>query len=180
MKKPSRFMPAYIPEQMSFTVNAGIYLFLVFIISVFAVWVWKSPGFFLLFASVVTIGTLVINYKDKLRLRDLAKDRLDENICNFARSFDRNEVDPWVIRAVYEEFQPYMKLPDGVCPLRATDKISEDLNVDFDDVDMDMLPVVAQRTGRTLDDFEDNPYWGRVVTVGDLVYFFNCQPISKD
>ena len=68
-----------------------------------------------------------------------------------------------------------MKFPEGTCPLRTSDKLEKDLKIDPDDIE-DLIPVVAQRTGRCLENTERNPFFGKIETVGDLVLFINNQP----
>lgn len=106
---------------------------------------------------------------------DMAEERAHEGICTFARSFDRNQVDTWVIRAVHDELQQQVKFPEGACPLRASDTLEKDLKIDPDDIE-DLLPVVTQRTGRSLEHTERNPFFGKIETVGDFVLFINNQP----
>jgi len=112
----------------------------------------------------------------KRRLEVLARDREGESICEFARSFDHHAVDPWIIRAVYEELQNYLKSDQAVFPIRSTDRLVEDLSVDLEDLNLDVAPTIAQRVGRSVIDTKANPLFGKVHTVGDLVIFFNHQP----
>ena len=105
----------------------------------------------------------------------MADERANEEICTFARSFERNQVDTWILRAVHEELQHHMKFPEGICPLRASDRLEKDLKIDPDDIE-DLIPVVAQRTGRSLEHTERNPFFGKIETVSDFVLFINNQP----
>jgi hypothetical protein len=119
--------------------------------------------------TVVEIG------RNRRRLKHLAKLRAGESICEFARSFERNNVDTWVIRAVYEQLQDYLG-KNPVVPIRAADRLKEDLPIDAEDLEMDLAEEIAQRTGRSLKDTTANPYYGKIRTVEDLVLFFNSQP----
>lgn len=112
---------------------------------------------------------------DRNRLRRLAAIRTGEGICTFARSFERRRVDPWVIRAVHEELMPHYSSGDVTAPIRASDRIAEDVRIDPEDLD-EMADVIARRAGYSLDGAERNPVYGRVETVGDLVQFFVYQP----
>ena len=114
---------------------------------------------------------------NRRQLQRLAQGRENEDIGSFARSFDRRRepFDPHVVRAVWDAFQPYVRFRGRTVPLRATDRIDEDLHVDWDDIDMGILDEVAARAGRSLDDVEANPCYGRVRTVGDLVRFVCAQ-----
>lgn len=123
---------------------------------------------------VGTSGTLV----GRQRLRRLAAARPGEDIGTFARAFDRRgePFDPHVVRAVWDALQPYMIYGRGRVPVRLTDRIDEDLDIDWDDIDMGLLQEVAGRAGRSLEGLEANPWYGRVRTVGDLVRLLSTQP----
>ena len=108
--------------------------------------------------------------------RRLAASRPDQSICSFARDFDRRSVDPWVIRAVWEQLQDYLVTKRGPFPVRAVDRFGKDYGMDADDIN-DVWDVVARRTGRSQDTTDRNPYYDRVHTVGDLVHFANHQPL---
>jgi hypothetical protein len=62
-------------------------------------------------------------------------------------------------------------------PVRASDRLQKVLIDDPDDLDMAIAYEIAERTGRSLDAHEANPYFNKVVTVSDLVLFFNAQPV---
>ena len=109
------------------------------------------------------------------RLARLRKEREGEGICTFARAFDRRTTDPWTIRAVHDELQPYFETRDGPVPLRPSDRLYEDLAIDGDDELDDVAQTIARRTGRPLEGVERNPVLS-VETVGDLVRFFAHQP----
>lgn len=98
-------------------------------------------------------------------------ERAGESIGTFARSFDLKIVDSWVIRAVYEELQFYV--PD--VPLRKTDSIF-DLRLDSEELEMEVIPNIGKRTGRSLENYQSNPHFGEIKTVEGLVLFFNAQP----
>jgi hypothetical protein len=109
------------------------------------------------------------------QMRQFAATRAGEGICEFAREFNAREIDTWIIRAVYEEVQDCIA---SEFPLRAGDRLGEDLRIDPDDLDMVIALRVAERTGRSLEQPERNPYYQRLITVGDLVNFFNNQPCN--
>lgn len=109
-------------------------------------------------------------------LRCLAAEREGESICDFARDFDTRQVDTWIVRAVYEQLQYHLTDVSPAFPVRASDRLKEDLLLDDDDLDMDIAQEVEQRAGRSLDDTSANPYFGKVKTVRDLVMFFQFQP----
>lgn len=114
--------------------------------------------------------------RNEVRLRRLAKAREGESICEFAREFDARSVDTWIVRAVYEQIQGQLQHVHPVFPVRSTDRLKEDLHLDDDDLDMDIAMQIEQRTGRSLGQTNANPHFGKVKTVGDLVFFFQAQP----
>lgn len=114
--------------------------------------------------------------RERRQLRALASAREGHTICEFARDFNAREVDTWVVRAVYEQLQGHLADAHSSFPLRADDRLKEDLRLDDEDLDMDIVQEIACRTGRSLDASASNPYFGRVRTVRDLVLFFQNQP----
>ena len=80
------------------------------------------------------------------------------------------------MRAVYEELQACLAHHRGRFPLRVTDRLGVDLQIDGDELDLSLVQDIAQRTGRDLSSTHSNPFFGKVTTVGDLVNFFNAQP----
>lgn len=114
------------------------------------------------------------------QLRCLAADRAGQSICEFAREFDAREVDSWIIRAVYEQLQLQLTHTHPAFPIKASDRLKEDLLLDDDDLDMDVAVEVEQRTGRSLDGSNANPHFGKVKTVRDLVMFFQAQPECRE
>lgn len=111
--------------------------------------------------------------RERRHLATLAVQRDGESICQFARSFARREVDTWVVRAVYESLHGYL---GGRLPIRADDRLRQDLRLDDDDLDLDLLEQMALLSGRSLVRTVDNPWFGRVTTVRDLVSFLEHQP----
>ncbi len=166
MRKLSRRMPQAPPKRV-----LPMWSILLAVLVVVLICLAFSMTAFVVVTGFILLVALVSAY-DRLRLRRLSKQRGGESICTFARSFDRRAVDPWVIRAMYEEFHAYF---DGVLPIRAADRIEEDLRMDWEDVD-DLLRDVASRAGRSLEHLESNPFYGRVRNVGDLVLFLMYQP----
>lgn len=111
--------------------------------------------------------------RERRHLASLAAQRDGESICQFARSFARREVDTWVVRAVYESLHSYL---GGRLPIRAADRLKQDLRLDEDDLDLDLLQQIARLSGRSLERTTDNPWFDRVTTVRDLVSFLEHQP----
>jgi hypothetical protein len=114
--------------------------------------------------------------REERKLHALASQREGQTICEFAGDFDARVVDTWIIRAVFEQIQGQLKHVHPSFPVRADDRLKEDLLLDDDDLDMDLVPQVETRTGRPVENTDNNPYFGKVETVRDLVLFFQHQP----
>lgn len=128
--------------------------------------------------AVLGLATTMSAKNHKRRLEALAETRSGESICEFARAFERRSVDTWVVRAVYEQVQELLRPSYADFPVRADDRLKDDLGIEMDDVEMDLAPVVAERTGRSLDHTESNPFFDKLSTVADLVRFFSSQPLA--
>ena len=87
-------------------------------------------------------------------------------------------VDTWGIRATYKQVQDVVSKKYRL-PIKASDNLFNDLGLDADDVDLDLSEEISQRTGKSLDKCETNAYYGKTVTVRDLVVFFNLQPVRN-
>lgn len=114
---------------------------------------------------------------DGSRFEELEK-RSGESICTFTRQQDYRNLDPVVIRAVYEEVRTTYgwQEKDGPFPLRATDRIVADLCLDGDDISFDMLPAISYRAQRSLEtDAVPDPLES-VYTAGELVAYLSAQP----
>lgn len=171
MRKPSRFMPKYVEKPTSISgwlITCAFFLMLGW-------FVYKVPVF--LAVVPVFIALEIKNSKDrKLHFSKLREERSNDSICTFSRRFDCKEIDTWVIRAVYEQLQNYISSDSEDFPIKTTDDVFIDLRIDDEDFEMDIVEEIAQRTGRTLDHAENNPYYGKANVVENLVYFFNEQP----
>jgi hypothetical protein len=106
----------------------------------------------------------------------LSQQRAGEDICTFVRSFDCRKTDTWILRAVYEEMSKYCQVKNRFIPIRPEDRWKEDLKIDAEDLGMDLLPDIADRSGRSLKNTNLNPYYSKVKTVQDLVNFLEHQP----
>jgi hypothetical protein len=115
--------------------------------------------------------------RERESLRRLAVEREGESICEFARDFDTRKVDTWIVRAVYEQLQCQLSHAYPAFPVRASDRLVEDLHIDVEDLDIDIGPQVEQRTSRSCKGSSENPYFCRVQTMRDLVMFFQEQPL---
>lgn len=171
-------MPVYKPEPASLLMQVVGYLIVFLFLVGLVVCFWDAPVIMIVAIAFVAVGSMITTWSTKKVLRKMAVSRKGEDIGTFARSFDCRTVDTWIIRAVYEELQPYLQCKEGVCPLRKTDRIFADLRVDDEEFSMDMIFVIAQRTNRSMENYEENPYFQKIDTVEDLVMFFNCQPLD--
>jgi hypothetical protein len=172
---PSRQMPQFVRKPLGvfgWVTLAALSLALVYLLL-------SKPaevlGAFLLVLLLYGWAQLELK-KERLKLQRLAEEREGQSICEFARDFDFRQVDTWVIRAVYENLQAQLEHVCPAFPIRAHDRLKEDLRLDPDDIDLDLLEEVEQRTKRSLTNVQANPYYGRVETVNDLVLFFQAQP----
>lgn len=179
MASPSRLMPAFVESPPIQSWRRGIgYGVLVAMAGgyVWLIWRWPLPT---LAASIgLAVVSLVQSRRLKNRLQTLAEARGGESICTFARTIPVRELDSWVVRAVFEQLQKHLTLVHDfkAFPLRPSDRLFEDLKIDPDDLDEELVEEIAQRTSRSLNDCRVNPYYGKVVTIEDLVRFFCAQP----
>lgn len=114
-------------------------------------------------------------WRDRRRMEGMARERQGESICGFARAFPRREVDPLLIRAVYESVQSHLGVP---VILRGQDRFVEELNLDDDDLD-EIAMGLARMCGYSMKHGASNPFWGNVKTLSDLVYFLHHQPRTR-
>ncbi|MDP1045307.1 hypothetical protein Q6332_30105, partial [Klebsiella pneumoniae] len=73
---------------------------------------------------------------------------------------------------MYEQLQEELLSYQKSFPVRGSDRLEEELGLDGDDLDMSVATAIARRSGRSLEGTQSNPYYGRVMTASDLVYFF--------
>ena len=130
------------------------------------------------FVVWLVLGTIIQNRRHRRRMRALALERSGESICHFVRGLPYRRLDTSVIRHVYEAVQSELVVPDFRVPIRATDHCTDTLDIDPEDFEY-LIADLADRCGRSLDSYEQNPYYGRVRTVGDLVQFLCAQPKAQ-
>ncbi len=178
MRIASRHMPRYISKP----IGAGGWLALFFLTGL-TLWCMITKPLLLAAAVILFIPYYAVVrprlFQEEQQLIALAALRADDSICEFARQFDCRKVDTWVIRAVYEQLQMQLRHVHPAFPVRAGDRLKEDLFLDDDDLEMDLAQEIEERTGRSLKDFSANPYRSKVVTVNDLVLFFQAQPKAE-
>ena len=170
MKKASRYMPKYKPKKASKPALAALSAIALGVVVYEPIFLAVIAGIILL----VMVWSKIEQPKVEKYFLDLCRDRDELSICEFAREFDPKIVDTWIIRAVYEQLQVALPTERKV-PIKASDKLFETLMLDEDDLDLDLTEEIAQRTGRTLESYEINPYYGKVTTARNLVLFFNHQ-----
>ncbi len=174
MRIPSRRMPKALRRET----HVGRVVAWVCLLGLFAGYLYAlSP-----YPVLVGLGTVILsviavrrNRADRAHLARLAATRQAGSICDFSRSFNVRETDAWVIRAVYEQLQDQLHWAHPDFPVRADDRLVEDLSLDPDDIDLDIVSDVSARTGRSIRNTKANPFYRRVKTVGDLVAFFCAQ-----
>ena len=139
--------------------------------------VWLHP--FWVSAAIIALVALgfVETRNHRRKMARLAAQRpLQGGICDFSRAFDLRRTDPWVVRAVYEELDSYLRGIGVTLQIGPDDNLLSDLGIDPEDLDMDIAPDIAQRAGRSLKSTEQNPYYAKVKTARTLVLFFDAQP----
>jgi hypothetical protein len=175
MRRASRYMPAFVPapdSTLTLTAACG------FLVALAAGYLWflrRWPIPVVLLTLVIAAAVVVKTRQRRRQLRRTAAARSGESLCTFARALPVRDMDPWVVRAVFEQLQ--LHLQDGCpdFPLRPSDRLVEDLRIDPEDLEPDLVGQIAQRTGRPLTNAKGNPYFGKVFTVEDLVRFFTAQ-----
>ena len=170
-------MPKYVPTN-TWPPFVGWLLLGVFVCGLLW-WIWEEP-IILLFLVVISIMIVIEQRNRRIKIAKLSQERKELSICEFARSFDYRSIDTWAIRAVYETIQDYVSTPEYLIPIKAEDDLIDVLEIDDEDLDMDLLVEILQRTGRSTEDTPSNPYYGEVKTVADLVYFVNAQPLVSN
>ncbi len=110
------------------------------------------------------------------KLGKLAASRSGKSICHFARSFDLHRFNTLLIRAVYESVREQVGRP--LVPLRADDRLIEDLELDDDDHE-EIIMESSRLAGRSLEGTGHNPRYGRIYTVRHVVEFLHHQPPNE-
>lgn len=170
-------MPKYVPTNTWPPFVAWPLLFALFVALLWGIW--EKP-IILLFIIVIGVIITIEQRNRRIKLFKLSQERKELSICEFARSFDYRAIDTWVIRAVYETIQDYVSTPEILISIKAEDDLNDVLEIDDEDLDMDLFVEMLQRTGRSMEDTSSNPYYGKVKTVADLVYFINAQPLVSN
>src|SRR5262249_31590175 len=150
MHNYSRNMP---PAPPSPPLTRGRLVFLLALGAGLLYLLYLAPVAFLLPCAGIAAIYVYGSIKTRRHFPRLALEREGESTCTFARSFDYRNTDTWILRAVYEELQRGLNTGRYVVPLRATDRLVEDLGFDWEYLDVSsIIPDIAFRTGRTLED----------------------------
>lgn len=178
MRLPSRLLPPRHSESLD---HAAV-LFLTILVVGFGYLLYSASTFarcmIAMACCAVWCHGAVVNKREKRRYEALARSRQGVSICEFARSFDTRQTDTWIMRATYQELQQWLQPYVTAFPVCASDRLSADFHLDADDVD-DLLQEIAARSGRSLEKTADNPWYGSVHTVKDLVAFINAQAATS-
>jgi len=160
-------------EEKPATVSQKVALFLVIVAALTVLYFY--PIFLLLFL-LYGILTIVYSYKHAKQLSRISNNRSSESICSFTRALNFRHIDTWIIRATWEELQFYVTHKTlSEFPIRPTDKLEGDFRIDPEELE-DIAERIVQRTRRSLEETDKNPYFGKIETVGDLILFVNNQP----
>ena len=175
---PSRYMPTY--EEISTQKSQWIaYSFLILSTGSIGYLIWYEPwlGFFIVLAifAVHILSLISPDSEYELNIEKLAKQRKNEDIGTFTRSLDYRNIDTWIIRSTYEEISHELGFRNKSLPIRISDDLEKDLELDDEDLFYIYNRIVA-RVGISNKETEKNPYYGKVETVKDLILFLNAQP----
>ena len=178
MRLPSRLLP----PRHSESPGHGAVLFLMVLALGFGYFLYSASTFarcmIAMACCAVWCHGAAVTRREKRRYEALARSRQGVSICEFARSFDLRQTDTWIIRATYQELQQWLQPYVAAFPVRASDGLFSDFHLEADELD-DLLQDIAARSGRSLEKTEDNPWYGSVHTVKDLVAFINAQAATS-
>jgi hypothetical protein len=131
--------------------------------------------------AVLVVLSVVSERNRSERVRAIANQRANEDIGSFARAFNRratDPLDPWAIRAVWNALVPLTESRGRTIPLRPTDRFEEDLSTHPDDIE-DLVLQLVEQCERVPGNWRANPFYDRIKTVADLVYFISAQPLRQ-
>lgn len=133
-----------------------------------------------LLVALLSVSGMRDGRRRREKLLEMAKERQGESICQFARAFNRRDVDSWVIRAVWNTVIEWggSDVARLNVPLRAEDRL-ETFALDDSEELFDALSDAATRAGRTLENLENNPVMP-LNTLGDMVMALNAQPMTQE
>ncbi len=141
-------------------------------------WIVVAPYEALIILGSLT-GLIAISMLRQRRWIARFRQERADTICDFRKSFNLREVDPWIIRATHEAFGAWLDPKQPCFPLRASDSIGGDLKIHPEDMG-DLVFEVAERAGYDLSHCDANPLFGKVQTVEDFVLFINMEPRTRE
>ena len=173
MRKLSRWLPPVPPPRMPY---AGWIVLGVFSVGL-AIVLLRHPLGTLSILGALAAVSYILTIVNNRRLRREATARPGEDIGTFARALDRRapNFDPWIVRAVWDALQPYVRYGEQHLPIRPSDRLDEDLRMDPDDLP-ELAVEIALRVGRSSTDWQRNPKAHSVRTVADLIALIEYQP----
>jgi hypothetical protein len=139
-------------------------------------WFVSHPSYLLPAVTIAAVLWLWIHIAGVIRTRRfdrMTRERSGGSICEFARHFRCAYFDPVVVRAVYETTQEQYGRAD--LPIRPSDSFSADYGIVDEDLD-DLAEDIAGLAHRSMEQTDQNPLYGQVQTIADLVYFIQHQP----
>ncbi len=137
------------------------------------------PWLWLAYALGIALFWLLLKaYPNRFMSEERLRERGDASICAFRKDLNLRRIDPWIVRAVWDEIQPFLHTKWGRFPARVDDRWDEDLAIAGEDIDP-TIESVAKRAGYSLENSEANPYYGKVVSLRDLIEFVNAQPCIR-
>lgn len=169
LKHRRSLMPSQPVTLVSWTLQAALILGVVF-------WFVSHPAHLIPAIAIVALLWLGIHFAGIIQTRRfdrMARERSGESICEFARHFRGADFDPVVVRAVYETTQELYGRID--LPIRPLDSFSADYGIVGEDLD-DLGEDIARLAHRSMEQTDQNPLYGQVQTIADLVHFIQHQP----
>ena len=172
MRKLSRHLPPRVVarQRMPWIGWVVITVLLAFLV----LWMALEPSRTILGLMGVGLCFAVIIAFEHRRLASIRRNR-DDSICDFGRSFNLRDIDPWLVRATYDAFCDWIDPKQPNFPIRAKDSLDDDLRIDPMDVN-DLAHEVAERAGYHHSSWEANPLLGKVSTIEEFVLFLSHQP----
>lgn len=135
----SRHLPPAPPRASIHPVG---WLLLAILIAGLVALIYYHPLAVAVYVLFVTVGGWIASHINTRRKLALASSRSVGNaLCAFARSMDLRALDPWIVRAVFEELQPCFPEQARPFPIRPTDRLVEDLHLDPDDIEEIAQPL---------------------------------------
>ena len=179
MKNFSRHMPKSAARG---ELTATGWIFLMFLAGLLVYTIFEllfHPTWFTLAVAIIVLYIAVAIHMDIRKRNRLREARAGHSICTFARALPMRELDPWVVRATYEELGRSLGSEKDPFPVLPSDRLQKDYTMDEEDFE-DILYDILQRAGRSLENIENNPMLQKVVTVEDLIRAIQWQAKSDE